>query len=508
MRQSWGCAVAAALILCFPKHCFAERPAVDESIELDSAGAEEQHRGTTRGSPQLAPHEEPDAYSYHGQDIRNVRYVPKRFNVAVLIFVFIVSLMALVVYMNAKNPQGDEKDVEEAKLYMIKPCPLNEDFFSMTLCIYARNQQMLRRGSQNNMLHVMHILVSTGVMILILFVEVYFTYVVLCKLSAPAQEHIRAVYDHYQIVMYENHTVSFNASSSRYGGERQFHRGIPGHFNPSQFDTLSSKLQDDICQIPFSQPLFLVLLLTVWSFSVLVEVRDCFELFIRLVINTPTIDSMCSSLEEADCSALQSSSRNRRRRRRVRRPAAAAHAADEEEASEAEQQIDGPLEGEHAEQLDHQEVEREIPDLTLIGLTLFSKFFVCLIIILPRFIVSLALLEIGSIWMASTCHFENMVCNTVALAFIITLPYLVYIISAPEGAQIATQRTHVARVYPNYTYNVSPILGSFAWILWGLSWPLLFVFKLQQVLPMYGWDVRAVCDIFTQGLGVDTLDLD
>merc|ERR1719189_739763 len=114
--------------------------------------------------------------------------------------------------------------------------------------------------------------------------------------TPQAVSSIRDSYDQYEFIMYgsqESHTtLTVNGK----------HRGKPGYFQPGLFDTLDDDLKQDVCNIPFSQRTFFMLVLFIWSLTCMGQIRQCLELAGTIIWVTPTFRSMENALiiEQSD----------------------------------------------------------------------------------------------------------------------------------------------------------------------------------------------------------------
>mmetsp|Transcript_51599 Transcript_51599/g.160071 ORF Transcript_51599/g.160071 Transcript_51599/m.160071 type:complete len:358 (-) Transcript_51599:315-1388(-) len=215
-----------------------------------------------------------------------------------------------------------------------------------------------------------------------------------------------------------------------------FHRGIDGYFNASRFADMTRMEKKRICQIPLSQPFFFGCILAIWSLTVVNDIRKMIFLLHLLIIKTPTVDSLKTMLQRG-------------------------------------QGQESMLQG--------------LP-LSLKGVLLFFMF-------LPRLIIDGVLLWLGCRWLTATDTFADVLLNAMALEFILLLKDLLYEAVVPLRDKYDT----TTMLIPSNGRDVPSVfsfLGTFTWVLVVMAWVALYMFRLQQVLPDYKWDVRGICEAF------------
>jgi len=235
--------------------------------------------------------------------------------------------------------------------------------------------------------------------------------------------------------MYEQHTRVL------YTGK---HRGLPEHYKPELFDSLEDNLKDEVCQIPFSQLKFLVLILLVWTMTCVSQIRDCCTYFYNLVIALPTISSMADSMVVEDF--------------------------------------------------------KPRCKFTIVGLTRPAKVSMVFIVFLPWFCSTCYLCWLGCRWLAATNSFGDFVANGMALEFILQFKSILYLAVTSERTKRDVECT---RHMPPSKYEDASYRVYFNTLVWGVvtvSWVYLYIFHFQQVLPDYQWDVHAPCTPYLQGM--------
>jgi len=262
--------------------------------------------------------------------------------------------------------------------------------------------------------------------------------------TTTAVHGIRENYDGYEVLMYPNgSTLTTNG----------YHRGADANFHAENFDLMPDARKDDVCQIPLSQPTFLLAVLLVWTLTCIAELRRTCEWLAQVAFHLPTIESMRYACEPID--------------------------ADHGSAAEA---------------------------LLITGLTPLFKAFVLIFILLPRLAVSAFLLWLGCRWLTATAGFEDLMLNAVALEFILRLKDLLYTAVVPDRNKRETR----SMMFPPSGATESPtfcvFLGAFLWFTAAIVWCLLYMYVFQSVLPEYRWDIQVACQEYLAQQSVGSAD--
>jgi hypothetical protein len=259
-------------------------------------------------------------------------------------------------------------------------------------------------------------------------------------ITARYVHDVRIAYDAYERVMYgDDHiTLSVNGKARGIGGEKG------PYYQLSKFDSgeLSSSDKFSICSIPFTQPYFFKAVLLVWTLICVEDLRTSFDLFTQLIWYLPTSTTMEGALKDIDDPAIDSHN--------------------------------------------HQEVY-------IASATQPLKAIIFFFIILPRCLVTLCMLSLGCRWLMASNNFEYLVLNSVALAFILELPSLIYRATFPNRVKRDISYTKMDRSNLSEEPNMMNFVVPFSW--WGLAiaWMLLYFHVLQAVLPGYQFDVHDAC---------------
>jgi len=126
-------------------------------------------------------------------------------------------------------------------------------------------------------------------------------------------------------------------------------------------------------------------------------------------------------------------------------------------------------------------------------LTLKVKAVFCLIIFVPRTIINGYLLWLGCRWLMATANFDNLVLNSVALAFILDLSQIFYAAMVPVRSKHDLSVSRMLPLQDKSAVGYRQML--FVAFVNGASllWTAFYMVYFQAVLPDYRWDVRKPC---------------
>jgi len=320
-----------------------------------------------------------------------------------------------------------EEDLAAEKVALLTHCALEQDMHGVVLCAVVRDIHSLATTSINPA-RIARVSLTMVIFICTLYIQIFLLYNIKVFVSAEKVHDIRIDYDTFEKHMYgEKHTTLTMKGK---------HRGIPGYFDPSRFESLPEDMKTKVCNIPFSQIHFFFVVLLLWTLICLQELKMCIYMFESLIVRTPNIASMRDSLE--------------------------------------------------FEEDDHD-------SKIVAGLTLGVKLFLCFMVFLPRIAVDVYLLWLGCRWLLATNNFSELVLNSVALEFVLQLKELVYVALVPDrnkrDCESTKIRSHGRRELASiWVYANTFLLGIAA-----LAWVYLYIHYFQQVLPGYKWDVHEVC---------------
>jgi len=315
--------------------------------------------------------------------------------------------------------------------------PIVEDTFGMAIVSLVRDMSNFQNGTSYPLLRTCRLMSSLFAMLFTVILQVFLLYNVRKLISSKSVYDIRELYSAYEAHMYPNAT-----HKSRYG----FDRGLPGYFQPALFQTLDEELRDSVCEIPLAHPWYLMSLLLIWTITVLPTVRHCM-FYMHRVYKLQNVDSMGHALKDFT-------------------------------------RDDG---------------EDARPGMKIIkGLTTYMKVLIYVAVLLPQLIIALIVLYQGTRWLSSTADTSELLLNAVALEFILALREMLYTSLAPYRCQVEVRTTFLPPHHPHSKVDIKGYFGSYFYAILAISWVLLYVYVLQQVLPDYQWDVRDVCNPYLE----------
>jgi len=335
------------------------------------------------------------------------------------------------------DEQVDEYDTE------IMSFP--EDMYSLGIASFVRDLHMVARRQSTVGVRITRITSHICVVLLCMAMQIGIL-VMLGRWVVPQQlGTIRDAYDTYEFHMYggiENHTtLTVNGR----------HRGIDGYFQPELFESLDAASKQAVCNIPFSQLLFLFIVLFIWTLTCFSQIKACFELFVCLIISTPTVNSGNICVENDNASIVEGVS------------------------------------------------ESSPSSLIIIGLPLSSKLFITVFILLPWLGTVWVLLLLGCRWLVATNDFGALVANAVALEFILTLKNLVYETLVPARSKRDLLSTRMRVPCDTEPAGYCVFLSAFLWGVSAIAWVYLYIDVFQAVLPEYRWDSHMLCSKYLGG---------
>mmetsp|Transcript_49625 Transcript_49625/g.91594 ORF Transcript_49625/g.91594 Transcript_49625/m.91594 type:complete len:374 (-) Transcript_49625:135-1256(-) len=132
--------------------------------------------------------------------------------------------------------------------------------------------------------------------------------------------------------------------------------------------------------------------------------------------------------------------------------------------------------------------------ITKMGLVL--KVWLSITVFIPKLVIGLILWYIGAEWLTATPGVDNLMLNSLALAFICEVDELIFRTCMSQVAKFSLERTKLP--LPSFTYTPT---------VWGPAemaatstlciWIAYFyVYHFQQAIPDYRWDLEVVCDFY------------
>lgn len=345
-------------------------------------------------------------------------------------FLLGLSVVVALRYYERHNPSSDLETVER------QPENLDEDVYGAGVATLVRDSFSLVDGKGDLVLRISRLSSSLILMIFVIALQVFVILQMQSLVASRAVTEIRQIYGRYEFVMYgaEMSHVYLTPNGFPRGADKQY-------FDSANFGRLTEDEQASACRIPFSQPQLLLPILFIWTLTIVADLRRCGDLFVRLILATPTITSMRDAVVESDG-------------------------------------------------------ECEI----IVGLTRPIKAMLMSTCILPRYVIDVYLLWLGCRWLAATPSFGDLLLNAVALEFILLLKDTLYAGVVPDRNKRATQNTLIQPWQKTEPANYRVFLSSFLLILVTVIWVLYYVYRFQAVLPDYKWDVAKVCASYVKSI--------
>mmetsp|Transcript_51806 Transcript_51806/g.150475 ORF Transcript_51806/g.150475 Transcript_51806/m.150475 type:complete len:356 (+) Transcript_51806:52-1119(+) len=215
--------------------------------------------------------------------------------------------------------------------------------------------------------------------------------------------------------------------------ENGFPRGVPGYRVEERFALMSTPRAKKVCQIPLSHPWYLCSVLFVWTLTCQVELRLIFETAVRLLWLTPLVRTPREMLISQD------------------------------------------------------------HNLQVEGLTAVMKLVIAVLLFLPRTLAVLGLLYLGCRWLTATLGLGDVLLNGLALEFMVLLKELLYNVCMSQRNRVDTQRLLIRPLRRKNTVSLCTFFEGFFWGFLSIVWAVVYIYKVQIVLPEYRWDVRDLC---------------
>jgi hypothetical protein len=307
----------------------------------------------------------------------------------------------------------EEKDDSDDDLEDINCFDIEEDIYGMCITSLVIDLQTLYKGTGSRAPNLRRgrILMTFSLLVAVIALQVWLLHCVKKFVSAVAVKDIRTVYARYETIMRPN-----------------------GIFQEAEFHSLAEEDRDVICQIPFSQPYFFITILSVWTISILAEIKDVWFMG-RCTIGLPTSPGYTELTKKGE-------------------------------------------EGQVIMQLPRR-----------------LKAFIFFFVLLPRVGIAMCLLYLGCRWLSATPNFSDLLLNAVALEFIAQLRVLMFDRLTPARGKRDLRHTKFLAMESDVP-TLCNLLGAYGWIILVFVFVLLYVYQLQQVLPDYHWDVQPVCSAY------------
>jgi len=237
--------------------------------------------------------------------------------------------------------------------------------------------------------------------------------------------------------MYEEHMYSETVLNVH-----NHSRGVSG-FNASRFYDLSPADQESVCKIPLSRPFFFGSVLFLWTVCNVGDLQTTWGLLWSLVVKTKTCKHMGDALLPTG--------------------------------------------------------EKGSKEYMIASLPIWLKVTILLLVVIPRAIITLRVLYLGSRWLLATVDFGELVLNAVALEFILLIRSILYKPFFSERSKIDLERTKVHHEHRTLSTNLASSVGHAFFGVACLAWVALYMGipgfhqGWQMTLPDYRWDVGEIC---------------
>lgn len=134
------------------------------------------------------------------------------------------------------------------------------------------------------------------------------------------------------------------------------------------------------------------------------------------------------------------------------------------------------------------------------------KSWITLTVLLPKFAIAVVLWYIGARWLTATTGIDNLVLNSLALTFICELDELIFQTCVPEATKSCLDKVKLPLPPIEYSPTIwGPIEMIVTLVVCG-SLTMLYVYRLQDVIPDYRFDLEKVCRDVQAVLGTHFMD--
>lgn len=146
-------------------------------------------------------------------------------------------------------------------------------------------------------------------------------------------------------------------------------------------------------------------------------------------------------------------------------------------------------------------------ELYLVALSPLTRGLLYGFIIIPKYIIIAALFFIGLRWLAATESFEDLILNSLALQFIVTIDDLIFVSVFPETMNMRVQALKLAVPVQEFANEeeeaaekkkatVTNYLRSTLILFAALGFLLVYIMKFQRVLPDFADDLSSHCHTY------------
>jgi len=405
-----------------------------QEVETTKPRASSKSKKKKRNPPAHGKNQTRGGHGLHAQSMSTQKQM--RVSLGIIGVLFIGSFLCLFWAGSSKQFQWD-LSLDDNELEERSSSPLDEDMYGLAVSLLVRDTAVLEAGEGHGLLRQLRFALVFLLVFMHKALQVFLVFQVLRLVTPKAMQTSRSNYDKFEWHMYGEDPSHFKILPD---GTR---RGLPGFFQPELFDTLGAHIKEDTCHIPFSQPVFFIVVLFVWALTCIGDLKKGVDMFNSLILSTPTVGAL-------------------------------------------EHMVESPS-------------DMKSNKMLIVGLTWRKKVFITAIILVPRAILTTVLLWLGSRWLASTNNFGDLIMNTVALEFILLLQNLLYMTMVPARNKRDCQSIETAPPHTHEKAGLYVFTGSILWGVVAFAWAMVYTYYLQRVLPSYNWDVRDVCAEWLSG---------
>mmetsp|Transcript_52445 Transcript_52445/g.85688 ORF Transcript_52445/g.85688 Transcript_52445/m.85688 type:complete len:375 (+) Transcript_52445:168-1292(+) len=318
--------------------------------------------------------------------------------------------------------------------------PLDVDIYGAAVSSCIRDMQVLSLGSHQNAdesIRSFRVVASLTMLWACMAAQGFISYMVASELSSVVVLKFRRLYDSFEVAIYAPESLTLTSNG--------FHRGSPAGFQPVGFADLAPSQMHTICQMPFANDMFLLIILFVWTLSCVVDLRRALCMLMDFTVTMPV-----AALKDATVVA----------------------------------------EGD----------DGEVGEVTIVGIPMEMRAFLTAVIFIPRLVLDFVILFLGCRWLLSTSDMGDLILNAVALEFLLVLNSLVLQALVPVHGVNGLERTKAISSSSRHESAVMALLATLSWALFASSWCIFYVYFIEDVLPDYQWDVHAICNAWQNAI--------
>lgn len=451
------CHVGVAEFACVHEVCPWEATGTASSSLIQVSDGRPRGKAKGRQEPEVAE-EVPAAADDNilREELRNVRFNPFRRFHQVSFTVMIQVLIAFVAFGASRSmrwylsPKGSEGEwtatwtprqfLDEGKRDSPTYIPLDVDIYGAAVSSCIRDMQVLSLGSHHNAdesIRSFRVVASLTMLWACMAAQGFISYMVASELSSVVVLKFRRLYDSFEVAVYAPESLTLTSNG--------FHRGIPAGFQPVGFADLAPSQMHTICQMPFANDMFLLIILFIWTLSCVVDLRRALCMLMDFTVTMPV-----AALKDATVVA----------------------------------------EGD----------DGEVGEVTIVGIPMEMRAFLTAVIFIPRLVLDFVILFLGCRWLLSTSDMGDLILNAVALEFLLVLNSLVLQALVPVHGVNGLERTKAISSSSRHESAVMALLATLSWALFASSWCIFYVYFIEDVLPDYQWDVHAICNAWQNAI--------